>query len=124
MAHAVVVAGVEEGDPGLDRRMDRGDALATVRRTVEIGHAHAAEAEGADRRTVLAERAGDHRATPPVVRCGSYGNGMTDVNICHSISMSGLRAVPLTASGLRAKTRPAGITDCTQQPLTRARTRE
>ena len=35
--------------------MDRGDALGAVGRSVEVGHAHAAEAEGRDARAGLAE---------------------------------------------------------------------
>jgi hypothetical protein len=45
VAHAVVVAGVEQRDPRVERRLDRGDALGLVGRAVEVGHAHAAERE-------------------------------------------------------------------------------
>jgi hypothetical protein len=43
--HAVEVAGVEQLDAGVERRVDRGDALRLVGRAVEVGHAHRAEAE-------------------------------------------------------------------------------
>src|SRR5580704_601529 len=46
VAHAVEIAGVEKRDPGVERRMDRRDALAFIRRAVEVAHAHAAEADG------------------------------------------------------------------------------
>jgi hypothetical protein len=48
VAHAVEVAGVEQGDAGVERGVDGGNALAAIGRAVEIGHAHAAEAEGRD----------------------------------------------------------------------------
>src|SRR5215471_12628774 len=43
MAHAVEIAGVEQGDAGLERRMNGRDAFVAICRTIEIGHAHAAE---------------------------------------------------------------------------------
>ena len=45
-ADAVHVRGVEEGHAKLDGTMDRGDGLGLVAAAVELGHAHAAEAEG------------------------------------------------------------------------------
>ena len=48
VAHAVEIAGVEQGDAGVERGVDGGDALAAVGRAVEIRHAHAAEADGRD----------------------------------------------------------------------------
>ena len=51
MAHAVEIAGVEKRDAGVERGMDRGDALLPVRWTIRPRHAHAAEAEGGDLRT-------------------------------------------------------------------------
>src|SRR5205823_2167518 len=42
---AVDVGGVEEIDPELERPVDRGDRLALVRGSVELGHTHAPEAE-------------------------------------------------------------------------------
>ncbi len=48
MAHAVEVAGVEQRDAGIERGVDGGDALAAVGGAVEVGHAHAAEAELAE----------------------------------------------------------------------------
>ena len=44
----VHVGGVEEVDTELDRAMDRRDCFAFVGRSVELRHAHAAEAEGRD----------------------------------------------------------------------------
>ena len=43
---AVDVGGVEERDPEIERAVDRRDAFGLVGRAVELGHAHAAEAEG------------------------------------------------------------------------------
>ena len=48
VAHAVEIAGVEQGDAGIERGVDGGDALAAVGRAVEVRHAHAAEADGGD----------------------------------------------------------------------------
>src|SRR5690606_6879421 len=48
VAHGVEVAGVEQGDAGLQGGVHGGDALGPVRVPVERGHAHAAEAEGED----------------------------------------------------------------------------
>ena len=42
---AVVVAGIEQRDAGVERGVDGGDALALVCGTVHPGHAHAAERE-------------------------------------------------------------------------------
>ena len=42
----VDVGRVEERDPEIERAVDRGDAFGLVGRAVELGHAHAAEAEG------------------------------------------------------------------------------
>ena len=53
--HPVVVARVEQRDPGVERRLDGRDALRLVGRTVEVGHAHAAEAERRHLRAVGAE---------------------------------------------------------------------
>src|SRR5438445_5465156 len=44
----VDVGGIEEGDAQLDRSMDGGDGLVVVALAIEIGHAHAAEAQGGD----------------------------------------------------------------------------
>ena len=43
---AVDVGRVEERDPEIERAVDRRDAFGLVGRAVELGHAHAAEAEG------------------------------------------------------------------------------
>ena len=61
VAHAVVVAGVEEGDPGVDGSVDGGDAFGAVSRTVEVRHPHAAEADGRNHRAVLSKPACEHR---------------------------------------------------------------
>ena len=47
---AVDVGGVEERDAELERAVDRRDRLVVVARAVELGHAHAAEADGRDGR--------------------------------------------------------------------------
>ena len=44
-------------DAELERAVDRGDRLVLVARAVELGHAHAAEAEGGDGRALEAQRA-------------------------------------------------------------------
>ena len=49
-ARAVEVAGVEQGDAGIDRGVDGRDGLALVRRPVEVGHAHASQPDGRGRR--------------------------------------------------------------------------
>lgn len=64
VAHGVEVAGVEQGDPGVQGGVDRGDRLRPVRLAVQRGHAHAAEAEGGDLGTGGSERARVHRHAP------------------------------------------------------------
>ena len=64
VAHAVEIAGVEQGDAGIERGMDGGDALAAIGRAVEIRHAHAAEADGRDGWTCGAEFALFHGGSP------------------------------------------------------------
>ena len=54
---AVDVGGVEEGDAELEGAVDGGDRLVVVARAVELGHAHAAEAEGGDGRALEAQGA-------------------------------------------------------------------
>jgi hypothetical protein len=54
---AVDVGGVEEVDAQLDGAMDHGDRLVVVARAVELGHAHAAQAEGGDGGAGAAQRA-------------------------------------------------------------------
>ena len=49
VAHAVEVAGVEQGDAALDGGVDGGDALVVVGLPVHAGHAHAAERDGEGR---------------------------------------------------------------------------
>jgi hypothetical protein len=50
---AVEIAGIQQGDPGIKRRMDGGDAFLSIRRAIHARHAHAAEAESRDRRTLF-----------------------------------------------------------------------
>jgi hypothetical protein len=71
VAHAVEVAGVEERDAGVERRVDGGDALGLVGRAVEIGHAHAAETHRRHAGTCLAERTDVHGC----LRGHLYGDG-------------------------------------------------
>ncbi len=44
----VHIGGVEEVDAEIEGAMDDGDVLRVVGRPVEVGHAHAAEADGRD----------------------------------------------------------------------------
>ena len=55
MPHAVEVARVEQGDAGVERGVDGGDALDFVGRPVEVGHSHAAEANRRDGQTAAAK---------------------------------------------------------------------
>ena len=55
VAHAVEIAGVEQGDTGIECGVDGGDALVAIGGPVEIRHAHAAEADGRDGWTCRAE---------------------------------------------------------------------
>jgi hypothetical protein len=48
VAHAIEIAGVEQRDARIQRRMDGSDALAAVGGTVGIRHAHATETDGGD----------------------------------------------------------------------------
>jgi hypothetical protein len=71
MAHAIEVAGVEEGDAGIERGVDRRDALLPVGRAVHARHAHAAEADCRDIRAGLPEFTRFHVSPPfsvPVMR--------------------------------------------------------
>src|SRR5207247_613824 len=56
----VHVGGVEEVDADLDRAVDRRDRFVIVARPVELGHAHAAEPDRRDLKTILAEYASLH----------------------------------------------------------------
>jgi hypothetical protein len=62
---AVDVGGVEKADAELEGAVDRGDRLGVVGGPVELGHAHAAEAEGGDLEPGAAEGAHQHRTPPP-----------------------------------------------------------
>ena len=55
MAHAVEIAGIEEGDAGVQRGMDGGDALAPIGRAVHVRHAHATKSDGRNFRSSSAE---------------------------------------------------------------------
>ena len=68
VAHAVVVAAVEQGDPGVEGCPDGGDALRFVGGAVEVGHAHAAQSKRGDAGTGGAERASDHEPSSRVDR--------------------------------------------------------
>ena len=48
MAHAIEVAGVEQGYAGVQRRVNGRDTLSAVSRTVHAGHAHAAQSKDGD----------------------------------------------------------------------------
>src|SRR3954451_17417373 len=65
-AHAVQLGGVEEGDAEFVGTAEGGDAALLVRGTVGHGHAHRAEADGADLQTLGAEPA---VREVPVVLC-------------------------------------------------------
>ena len=56
-AGTVEVTGVEEGDPCVESGVDRRDALDLVRCSVEVGHAHAAKADGRSLEAGSAKRA-------------------------------------------------------------------
>src|SRR5262249_40763107 len=64
VAHAVEIAGVEQRDAGVQRRMDGRDALGAVCGAVEIRHAHAAEPECRDGGADFAEFASVHVSSP------------------------------------------------------------
>jgi hypothetical protein len=51
VAHAVEVAGVEEGNTGVERGVDGGNALGPVGRAIHARHAHAPKAKGGNHRT-------------------------------------------------------------------------
>ncbi len=48
VTHGVEIAGVEQRDAGIERGVNRGDALAAIGGAIDLRHAHAAEAEGGD----------------------------------------------------------------------------
>src|SRR5574341_783166 len=60
VAHAVVIAGVEQSDSGVKCGMDRGDALGLVGWAVEVGHSHAPQSDRGYARTDGAEHVSDH----------------------------------------------------------------
>jgi hypothetical protein len=105
MPHAVEVAGVEQVDPGVERGVDRGDALGAVGGAVHARHAHAAQAEGRDLRPGRAEpsrRDGGHGSrvasyTPGIGVCHPSRSGRDPPRARHSLYMSGV--LLLSASG-------------------------
>jgi hypothetical protein len=64
VAHAVVVAGIEQADPGVQRRVDGGDAFGLVGGTVGAGHRHAAQTDRRHLRTGRPKPSSEQR-TPP-----------------------------------------------------------
>ena len=70
VSRSVVVARVEQRDARVEGRVDRREALRPIRRTVQVGHAHASEAHRRDARAVGAERASDH-VSPLLSRAAS-----------------------------------------------------
>ncbi len=73
MAHAIEIAGVEQGDACLEGGMYGCDAFAPVSRTVEIRHAHAAKTQSRAFRAGLPELALFHRFSPSLRRWDLYG---------------------------------------------------
>jgi hypothetical protein len=65
VADAVEIAGVEQRDPGIQRGVDGGNALAAVGGAIEIRHAHAAEADSSDFGAGCAQFAMFHGGSPP-----------------------------------------------------------
>src|ERR1039458_1589479 len=55
VTHPVEVACVQQVQPGVERRVDRGDALAAIRRTVHARHTHAAKTQSRDLGTIRAQ---------------------------------------------------------------------
>ncbi len=64
VANAVEIAGVEQRDPRIQRGVNGGDALTAVGGTVEIRHAHAAEADNGDFWAGCAQFAMIHAGSP------------------------------------------------------------
>ena len=71
MAHAVEVAGVDEGDAGIDGGVDGGEALGLVGRAVHAAHAHASEGNGEDFRAGAAKFARLNGG------CGGHGGNIS-----------------------------------------------
>ncbi len=65
MPHAIVVPRIEERDTRFDRSVDGGNAFLLIRRTVEVGHPHAAEPEIRYRWSILSEN--PHEAPPEIM---------------------------------------------------------
>src|ERR1017187_4150710 len=61
LAAAVHIGGIGKGEPQVEGPVDGGNGFRIVLRTVELGHAHTAEAESSNLRTVFAEHSCLHR---------------------------------------------------------------
>src|SRR5205809_8018593 len=61
---AVDVRGVKEIDAQLERAMDRGGGLRVVASAVKLRHAHAAQSESGNERSILAKTAFLHEILP------------------------------------------------------------
>jgi hypothetical protein len=74
VAHAVEIAGIEQGHAGVHGGADGGQAFGAVGRTVQVGHAHQAQAELCDLRAGAAQFAGLHHVLQCVgeSRCDHY----------------------------------------------------
>jgi hypothetical protein len=65
VAHAVVVTGVEQADPGVQGGPDGGDALGLVGRAIGAGHPHAAQPDRRHPRTGGSQPSRDHITSHP-----------------------------------------------------------
>ena len=82
VAHAVEIAGVDQGDTGFDGGAQRRHALGFVRWTIDARrHAHAAEPKNRDFRTVTAQSDFLHRA--PVFCSYRVGEAASDIDALH-----------------------------------------
>src|SRR5205814_3729060 len=61
---AVQVRGVQEGDPQVERPLNRGDRLGVVATAVKLRQPHASQAQGRHREALPAKRALLHVTTP------------------------------------------------------------
>ncbi len=84
MPHAIEITGIEEVNSGIQSSMDSGNAFGLVGRSVEIGHSHAPEAKGRDRRPVSAKRACRNGGLNGIsAHEGQSTPRLTIVNYCH-----------------------------------------
>ena len=77
VAHAVEVAGIDEGYSGIERGMDGGDAFGSVRRAVDARHAHAAKTQGGNARAGRAQSTMLHRDNLLAAESGAFFAGLT-----------------------------------------------